>query len=301
MRVLLTGATGFIGREVVRPLRAAGAEIHTLGRSDPGIPGVSHHRVDLLGHDLDAVRALGATHLIHLAWYPERAFWIAPENLDWVAASARLVRAFAAGGGRRALVAGSCAEYAWGPARLDEAASPIAPSSLYGSAKASLHAQLAKDAPELGLSLAWARIFFPYGPLERPQRLLGTLLAAMRSGERAHFSGGYQRRDFIHVEDAAAAIVAILAAPIEGAVNVASGGAVEVRRFVEIAAGHAGMTDRVVFGTQPLPAGEPALIEGATERLIGGTSYRPRFTLAEGLADAVARARSLPTGADIRG
>jgi UDP-glucose 4-epimerase len=301
MRILLTGATGFIGREVVRPLLATGAEIHTLGRSDPGVPEVLHHPVDLLGGNLDAVRAIGATHLVHLAWYAERAFWTAPENLDWVAASVRLVRAFAAGGGRRAVVAGSCAEYAWGPARLDETASPIAPASLYGTAKASLHALLAKAAPELGLSLAWARIFFPYGPLERPQRLLGTLLAAMRRGEAAHFSAGYQRRDFIHVEDAAAAIAAILAAPIEGAVNVASGAAVAVRRFVEIAAERAGMTDRVVFGTQPLPAGEPAVIEGATERLIGGTPYRPRFTLAEGLADAVSRARSLPPEAGIRG
>jgi nucleoside-diphosphate-sugar epimerase len=293
MRILLTGATGFVGREIVRPLRTAGAEIHSLGRTDPGVRGVLHHTVDLLGGaELDSVRAIGATHLVHLAWHPGREFWAAPENLDWVAASIRLVRAFAAGGGRRAVVSGSCAEYAWGPARLDEDASPIAPATLYGTAKASLHALLAKAAPNLGLSLGWARIFFPYGPLERPQRLLGTLLHAMRRGEAAHFSAGYQRRDFIHVQDAAAAIAAILVAPIEGAVNVASGAAVEVRRFVEIAAEAAGMMDRVVFSTQPLPASEPPVIEGAVERLIGGTGYRPRFTLAEGLADAVARFRS---------
>jgi nucleoside-diphosphate-sugar epimerase len=293
MRILLTGATGFIGREIVRPLWATGAEIHTLGRTDPGVPGVSHHPVDLLGaSDLDAVRAIGATHLVHLAWHPGRDFWTAPANLEWVEASVRLVRAFAAGGGRRAVVAGSCAEYAWGAARLDETTSAIAPTTLYGTAKASLRALLAKAAPELGLSLASARIFFPYGPLERPQRLLGTLLHAMRRGEVAHFSAGYQRRDFIHVQDAAAAITAILAAPIEGAVNVASGTAVEVRRFVEMAAEFAGMTDRVVFSTQPLPASEPPVIEGAVERLIGGTGYRPGFRLAEGLADAIAQFRS---------
>jgi len=294
MRILLTGATGFIGREVMQSLLATGAEVHVLGRTDPGVPGVSHHLIDLLGGaDLDAVRAIGGTHLVHLAWYPERDFWTATQNLDWVAASIQLVHAFAAGGGRRAVVAGSCAEYAWGDSRLDETASPIAPATLYGSAKASLHAKLAEAAPELGLSLAWARIFFPYGPRERPQRLLGTLLHAMRCGEVAHFSAGYQRRDFIHVRDAAAAIAAILAAPIEGPVNVASGEAIEVRRFVEIAAKTAGMMDRVVFSTQPLPASEPPVIEGAVERLIGGTGYRPRFTLAEGLADAISRFRSL--------
>ena len=301
MRILLTGASGFIGREIVRPLLATGAEIHALGRTDPGAPGVRHHPVDLLGDtDLAAVRAIGATHLVHLAWNAAPGFWTAPDNLDWVAASIRLVHAFAAGGGRRAVVAGSCAEYGWGPPRLDEAASPIAPATLYGTAKASLHARLAEAAPELGLSLAWTRIFFPYGPLERPQRLLGTLLHAMRSGEAAHFSAGHQRRDFIHVQDAAAAIAAVLAAPIEGAVNVASGAAVEVRRFVEMAAKIAGMMDRVVFSTQPLPASEPPVIEGAIERLIGGTAYRPGFTLADGLADAIAQFRALPTGGGVR-
>jgi UDP-glucose 4-epimerase len=296
MRILLTGATGFIGREIVRPLRAAGAEVHTLGRGNPDVPGVSHHPLDLLGAtDFAVVRDIGATHLVHLAWHPERNFWTAPENLDWIAASLRLVRAFAAAGGRRVVVAGSCAEYAWGPERLDEAASPIAPTTLYGTAKASLHALLAGAAPDLGLSLAWPRIFFPYGPLERPQRLLGTLLDAMRCNEIARFSAGTQRRDFIHVEDAAAAIAAILAAPVDGAVNVASGAAVTVRRFVEIAATAAGMTDRVAFSTAPLPASEPPVIAGATGRL-AATGFRPRFTLADGLADAVARFRARPSG-----
>ncbi|HLH88131.1 MAG TPA: NAD(P)-dependent oxidoreductase [Xanthobacteraceae bacterium] len=294
MRVLLTGATGFIGREIVRPLMASGAEVHTLGRRDPGVTGVTHHSLDLLGAvDYAAVGDIGATHLVHLAWHPERNFWTAPENLDWVAASLRLVRAFAAGGGRRAVVAGSCAEYAPCHERLAEGTSPIAPATLYGTAKASLHALLASAAPGLGLSLAWPRIFFPYGPLERPQRLLGTLLDALRHNEVARFSIGTQRRDFIHVEDAAAAIVAILARPIEGAVNVASGSAVTVRRFVEVAAAAADMTDRVAFSTASLPASEPPVIEGAVERL-AGIGFRPRFTLADGLADAVARFRGSP-------
>jgi nucleoside-diphosphate-sugar epimerase len=292
MRILLTGATGFIGREIVRPLLATGAEVYTLGRRDPHVRGVSHHPVDLLGvADFGAVRDIGATHLVHLAWHPERNFWTAPENIDWAAASLRLVRAFVAGGGRRVVVAGSCAEYAWRAEPLDETASPLAPTTLYGTAKASLHAVLAAAAPGLGLSLAWPRIFFPYGPHERPQRLLGTLLDAMRRNEVARFSAGTQRRDFIHVEDAAAAIAAILVAPVEGAVNVASGTAVAVRGFVAIAAAAAGMTDRVAFSSAPLPASEPPVIEGKVERL-ATIGFRPRFTLADGLADAVARFRA---------
>lgn len=291
MRVLLTGASGFVGRAVTPQLLAAGAEVHTLGRSSLDLDGVMHHSADLLaGVDPDMVAAIGATHLLHLAWEARPGFWEAPENCDWVAASIALVRAFAAGDGRRVVVAGSCAEYDWtGPGRLDEAMSPIRPATLYGTAKASLHAVLAKAAPGLGLSLAWARIFFPYGPGDRPERLLGTLLDAARRGDVAKVSEGAQRRDFLHVDDVAAALVAILAAPVEGALNVASGEATTVRRFVEIAARAAGCADRVLYGAMPSRPDDPPLIEGAIERLRAETAYRPRFTLETGLADAVVR------------
>lgn len=300
MRVLLTGASGFIGRAVVPMLLEAGVEVHALGRSPVDHAGVIDHPADLLaGVDRGMIEAIGATHLLHLAWEARPGFWAAAENLDWVAASIGLVRAFVAGGGQRAVVAGSCAEYDWtGSGRLEEATSPIRPATLYGTAKASLHAVLAKAAPGLGLSLAWARIFFPYGPGERPERLLGSLLEAARSGDIAKVSEGSQRRDFIHVEDVAAALVAILAAPVEGVVNVASGKAATVRHFVEIATQAAGLADRVAYGAIPTRPDDPPLIEGAIDRLLAETAYRPRFTLETGLADAVARFGVSPPTSD---
>ena len=145
MRVVVTGATGFIGRATLDPLLAAGCEVHAItsrAAPDDGPTGVVWHVLDLL-QDGAAGRLLGEiepAQLLHLAWYATPGlFWRAPENLDWLAASVKLLRAFAECGGSRAVIAGSCAEYAWEDVtHCDETRTPTRPATLYGAAKHAL-------------------------------------------------------------------------------------------------------------------------------------------------------------------
>jgi nucleoside-diphosphate-sugar epimerase len=290
-RVLVTGASGFIGREAPALLAAAGYEVHSLGRGDAAVGGAAHHRADLLADDVaPLVREIAPSHLLHLAWYAEPGlFWNAPENLDWVAASLRLVRAFAAAGGSRAVLAGSCAEYDWSFPLLDERTTRIAPATLYGEAKAGLHRLLEQAAPGLGLSLAWGRIFFPYGPFEKGGRLLGGLFDGIARGEEVRFSAGLQRRDFIHAEDAAAAFVALLDSAVEGPVNIASGETVAVADLVTRAARIAGGEALVRLGALPMQPGEPMVMAAATGRLRDEVGFIARHSLATGLEDMYRR------------
>lgn len=291
MRVAVTGASGFIGREAIRPLLALGAEVHVLGRGGDAPAGTTAHAIDLLRDDPAPLLAgIAADHLLHFAWYaaPGR-FWHAPENLDWVAASLRLVRAFAAGGGGRAVLAGSCAEYDWAYDRLDEATTPLAPATLYGEAKAGLFRILNRAAPQLGVSFAWGRIFFPYGPFERPERVTGSALDAIVARRPAQFSAGTQARDFQHVEDTAAAFVALLASDVRGAVNIASGETVAVRALVEQAARIGDALPLMEFGARPMQPGEPPLLAADARRLHDEVGFRPRWNLDTGLRDALAR------------
>jgi nucleoside-diphosphate-sugar epimerase len=176
--VIVTGATGLIGRRLVPQLSEAGHEVHVLGRRAPLSAVAGFLPIDLLRENDRLGRllgAIGATHAIHLAWYAEPGkFWSAPENLDWLAASLTFARAFAAAGGRRLVTAGTCAEYDWtGSGRLDEFTTPTVPATGYGAAKLALGTALAAHAGVLGLSIATARIFFPFAADERPERLFG--------------------------------------------------------------------------------------------------------------------------------
>jgi nucleoside-diphosphate-sugar epimerase len=290
MRVAVTGGGGFIGREAVKALRARGAEVHLLGRTpDAGLG--TPHAIDLL-HDDPAplLRAIAPTHLLHLAWYAEPGkFWAAPENLDWVAASLRLVRGFAAAGGERLTVSGSGTEYDWSHDHLDEAATPRRPNTLYGTAKASLAQILSAAAAPLGLSIGWGHVFFLYGPQEKAGRLLPDVIDAVRAGKRVATTSGTQSRDFMHVDDVAEALVALLASPVTGPVNIATGVSTPLCEIIDLAARAAGDPGLIDYGARPRQPGEPERMTVATARLTSEVGFCPRWALADGLADMVAR------------
>lgn len=286
-RVLVTGASGFLGQPTVAALAAGGAEVHALGRTRPHGDAAHWHECDLLapGAAARVVDAVRPTHLVHAAWTTDpNSYWTSPDNDRWAGASRELVERFAARGGRRALLVGTCAEYDWsGGGRLRED-SPLAPASPYARAKDALR-RAAEQVP--GLSVAWARLFFLYGPRERPQRLVPTVLEALAAGRSPQLSSGEHRRDYLYVDDAAGALAALLLTDLEGPVNVGSGRAVAVRDLVLAIARAAGRADLIRFGARPA-RDEPPLIEADVERLTAAIGFAPR-SLEAGAAATVSR------------
>lgn len=121
------------------------------------------------------------THLLHFAWNVETGkFWSAPANLEWVEASLRLVYAFAACGGQRLVMVGTCAGVAdWSGSACCSPETPLRPATLYGAAKLAVWLTVKRFAASRGLSAAWGRIFSPYGPDEHPARLVAATIRSM--------------------------------------------------------------------------------------------------------------------------
>jgi nucleoside-diphosphate-sugar epimerase len=289
MRVLVTGASGFIGRAVVARLLADGAEVHALQRQATASPGATVHAVDLLDAHAAAacVQWLKATHLVHLAWTttPGR-YWDDLANHQWITASLALLRAFAAAGGQQAFFAGSCAEYDWSDGALDEAGTPLRPATRYGRCKAVLGVRALELAVKLGLNLAWGRIHFPYGPGERAERLVPQLACRLLAGEAAATGPAEVARDFIHVDDLAEAIVRLLRARHHGALDLCSGQATEVGRIARQIAALTGAADLLRLGALPPRAGEPLRLT-STPRTLRGLGWGPKVSLDEGLRQCV--------------
>jgi nucleoside-diphosphate-sugar epimerase len=275
--VLLTGAGGFVGRHCTRHLEARGWTVHA-------------ERFDILdARETSAViRAVKPDALLHLAWYAKHGlYWNANENFDWLNASVHLLREFIAAGGKRFVGAGTCAEYDWTHGHCDESLTPARPSTVYGACKLSLSAIAGALARREGIGSAWARLFFLYGPHEDPARFVPSVIRSLLAGRPAPCTSGEQVRDFLHVDDAAAALAALVDSDVQGPVNVASGTAVTLAFVAREIAKQTGNADLLQLGALPARAGDPPRLEASTKRLNEEVGWRPRYTLPAGIAETI--------------
>jgi nucleoside-diphosphate-sugar epimerase len=292
-KVLITGAAGFLGRHCLELLVDEQHEVHVVTRSATlsARPNLHIHGVDLFEHAQvhELLRTVRPSHLLHLAWVTAPATYRdSLANLDWLAASVQLLRAFAENGGQRVVMAGSCAEYDWANGVCDETTTPLHPGSLYGICKNALREVLEGCAHCCEISAAWGRIFYLYGPGEHPDRFVSYVTRSLLAGRSARCSTGTQRRDYIYVKDAARAFAMLLFSSVAGPVNIGSGAAVEVATLAQTIGKLTGRPDLVLLGSaQPLSPEVPLVVSGQ-RRLGGELGWSPEFPLERGLTDTVA-------------
>jgi len=290
--LLVTGGTGFIGRETLSLLKKK-YQVHAISSK----PNDRKNNSDIHWHHLnlfhpDAVnsliRNLAPTHLLHLAWFVTHGkFWHSVENLRWVEASLRLFRSFVQYGGMRLIVAGSCAEYGESHESLSEKKSIFQPSTLYGSCKRALFQILEAFAREMEISFAWGYIFYPFGRGENPRRFIPSLIRGLLLNQEISCSSGKQLRDFLDVKEIAAALVALLDSSLTGGVNIASGRGISLREVALNIASLTGNAHLIRFGTLPERMGEAQQLVADVSRLHRELKWAPSLSFEQSLKETV--------------
>lgn len=295
MRVFVTGASGFIGAHVMRNLLARNHRVAVLA-----MPGDPMTRLQPLRNRFDTIGgALEDTYLlersldgfqpdacIHLAWYAEPGKYLQDaQNIQSLTASLSLFDILIRSGCRHIVVAGTCFEYDTDFGFLHEE-TPTRPASLYAAAKLScclLGRQLAMQA---GTHFTWGRIFYPYGPLEDPRRLVPAAIKALKQGIPFPVSPGEQVRDYIHVADVASAFCILMEKQADGVFNISTGSPVSIRQLLDTLGNLMNRTDLIQVGALPYRNWDPPFICGNNLRL-KSLGWQPSYSLPDGLSDTI--------------
>jgi nucleoside-diphosphate-sugar epimerase len=310
VRVVIAGASGFVGRSIWRLLHKTDAEVWALGRDGDKLLSIATgHGLSgrLVVSDAAATGAMRAVirHVRPAIVFNALAYGVHPEDRDLEVAKrintalplelALELQDVSASDwlGQRLVHLGSAFEYGPVAGRITEETAPR-PGTPYGRTK--LHGtQLLSQADRAGvLRAVTARLFTVYGPGEPDHRLLPTLLRAAELGDAVDMTGGEQRRDFTFVDDVAEGVLRLgLARATPSVINLSTGTVCTVRKFAETAARMVGLSSsHLRFGAIPYRADEEWQAEVSTELLESTVDWRPLVTLEEGIS-ATMRARQL--------
>lgn len=274
MKVLVTGATGFVGRHAVAELAAAGHQVLAVARRTEGFVEMPwRDAVNILAGDIHdesfaVAQKFAPELLVHLAWSGlpnyQQAFHYERNLPHDYAFLKRAVES----GVKRILIAGTGAEFGLMSGALAEDG-PTAPVNAYGIAKDSLrrflqHLQLSRP-----FILQWVRLFHMHGPGQNPGSLLAQLDRAIDEGAEAFdMSGGEQLRDYLPVREVARRMALLASRPdVAGPINCGSGQPISVRRLVEGRIAERGAVVKLNLGVYPCPDYEPMAYWGGMGKL----------------------------------
>jgi nucleoside-diphosphate-sugar epimerase len=270
-KVIITGATGFVGRQIIRCLDAAGVVLIPVVRADKkdlffGVHGIERVIVtsDLFAEDEAwwEDQCLGADLVIHAAWYSEPGKYLQSSlNIDCLIGSLRMSRGAAKAGVKRLVGIGTCAEYDQSDGLLT-VDTEIKPATPYAAAKAALFLALSQWLPTQFVSFAWCRLFYLYGEFEDERRLVPYIRQQLKMGKPAELTSGNQIRDFMDITDAGKLIVDIALSSRTGPFNICSGVPITVRQLAESIADEFGRRDFLQFGVRPDNLFDPPSVIG---------------------------------------
>ncbi len=261
-KVIVTGASGLIGKESIQPLQRSGFEVVELKSSE----------CNLFDFDkvADFIKFHQPDYLLHFAWITGGDYLSNPINSNYVEASYNLLKHFYDCGGGRAVFAGTCFEYDFKSTLLSEK-SDLNPITLYAKNKVRLYNLCSEFSVKYNLSFSWGRIFYVYGHGEKPGRLTSSIVSSLLKNEIVTVKYGQLLRDYMYSKDIASAFVKLLESDVQDAVNICTGKGVRLSVFASKIAEKLNKTSLLKIHQDETE--QPLKIIGANSRLKEEVGY----------------------------
>lgn len=269
--VLLTGASGFVGRQVMAALLARNVNVKPILRTGKEAP--CYESIDaksiIWSDDIFAQQdewwnqhLTGIDTIIHCAWYAEPGQYLqSAKNLACMHGTMRMATAAARNGVTRFVGIGTCFEYDVDKGFLD-VDTPLRPQNLYASTKAATYLVLNQLFKLHSVSFSWARLFYLFGEGEDPRRLFPFVHERLQRGLEVELTEGTQIRDYLDVKEAGDQIVQLALSSHQGPVNICSGIPQTVRQICESIADQYGLRHLLKFGKRPPNTTDPPCVVG---------------------------------------
>lgn len=293
MRILVTGASGFIGSAFAKLALDQGHEVGGLilpAETPPVHVPVSERMLWIRGTLAElpwqAIETFKPDACVHFAWIATPGVYLeSPENEQHLAWSLNLARGLKNRGLGQFVGVGTCIEYKITNMPLVEDHTPVDPTTLYSRCKNALRETLEIEARQDGSLFCWGRVFYPYGVGEHPARLCSSLIQKLRRGEKIVLKTPHSTKDYIYIEDLAAAILLTLEKKFQGTINWGTGQGLSVRQIADAVAGMLGRPELVEENSQP--ADDPFSFVVADAERLRELGWKPRHTLEQGLGKLI--------------
>ena len=272
LRILLTGANGFVGRNLIKCLKNRDVELNLIQRSEDKLSiDVKEKNINIILTDdlfventqwwLNVLREIDC--VIHAAWFVKPPNYLHSNlNFKCLKGSIVMAEAIANSNVKKVVGIGTCFEYdlSYGFLSID---TPLLPQTLYGKTKVELFKKMTDIYSAKNIAFAWCRLFYVYGEGENKNRLYPTLLEGIKRGKKIKLTDGNQIRDFISIDIASRWITEIIFSDDVGPINICSGVPVTIRQFSEqIFRIYDGNKNLLEFGAQKREIFDPPIVLG---------------------------------------
>lgn len=269
---LLTGASGFVGYQVLTQLLKKNLKIHLVLRRGTEYAFANNPKIekiilteDIFKEDIDwwSDVCAGVETVIHCAWYAEHGKYLdSSKNYDCLAGTTSLAGGAILSGVKRFIGVGTCFEYDLEVVEKLRSDSAIKPLTIYAASKAATNLALSQIFRQAKVEFLWCRLFYLYGNGENPQRLYSYVKNKIQNNEFVDLTEGSQIRDYLDVEIAGKIIVEYALSDVVGDVNVCSGIPLSVKEFTENIAAEFGRVNLLRFGVRKNNLYDPPYVVG---------------------------------------